>query len=46
MVGNRSQNRAQDLPQDVQISDLEIDAKIIENAFDFNEKVIDFGYGF
>ena len=35
MVGNRSQNRAQDLPQDVQISDLEIDAKNCGKLIEF-----------
>ena len=42
MVGNRGQNRGQDLPQDVQISDLESVPKMIENKLNFDRTIIDF----
>ena len=41
MVGNRGQNRAQDLPQDVQISDLESVPKVIKNQLNFDKQIID-----
>ena len=42
MVGNRSQNRAQSLPKEVHISDLEIGTKHDRKKFDFDRKTIDF----